>query len=494
MKMKKLLLLTLFTYMLQAEVLPKNILAKSCLNSYLHAYKSKKDHKAFVYAREKETDKDRCNWSYGYASTEEAIDSAMKGCQSVLLNAECMLVDTDANFTVEDGLFSTLKPVDNTPLSTNEIDILMKEAKSIIRGNCLPFFEKYLNINEHKSFGYSVDVDGKYACGYSYSNQTEKISKKQAIKSCEDNKRKRGTKAPKSSCKVYATNKQVLLHANDYGIDLASKTDNKLTQDEYDVLLLKAKTLIKDWPCLIQFKYYLKSGQHNAYYLAKSNDGKEVCGRSEDAFTLDVAKQKAQKSCETRAKEQHIKNECKLIAKDFDFVGKTQDYVVQKTPMAEPKKVSSPVVKEKSPKKVEKVVHKQNKIDMSKPLPLPETLKITADTLNKTLPSMVDEELRLDKVTAKDRKMTFHYTLVNFTNVSMPSNKLKSLMYDDMKNQVCADKDTIMLLKQGMTLDYNYNGKDKKLITVFAFDAKTCGVLTNVEQIKKNILNMIKKK
>lgn len=477
-----------------AGMQPENILAKNCLKSYNNTYLSQKNHKAFVYAREKETDKDRCNWSYGYASTQEAIDSAMKGCQSVLLNAECMLVDTDGDFTVEDGVFSTLKPVDNTPLTNDEIDTFMKEAKSIIRGNCLPFFEKYLNINQHKSFGYSVDVDGKYACGYSYNNQTEKISKKQAIKSCEDNKRKRGAKAPKSSCKVYATNKQVLLHANDYGIDLASKTDKKLTQEEYDLLLSKAKTLIKDWPCLIQFKYYLKSGQHNAYYLAKSNDGKEVCGRSEDDFTLDMAKEKAQKSCEKRAKEQHIKNVCKLIAKDFDFVGKAEDFVVQKTPIDEPEKLSNPVIKEKSPKEVEKVVQKENKIDMSKPLPLLETLKITADTLNKTLPSMLDEELRLDKVTSEDRKMTFHYTLVHFTNVSMPSDKLKSLMYDDIKTQVCTDKDTIMLLKKGMMLDYNYNGKDKKLITVFSFDAKICGVLTNVEQVKKNILNMIKKK
>ena len=45
-----------------------------------------------------------------------------------------------------------------------------------------------------------------------------------------------------------------------------------------------------------------------------------------------------------------------------------------------------------------------------------------------------------------------------------------------------------------MLVDYAYNGKNKKHITTFAFDAKVCGYLTNVEQVKQNILNMIKKK
>jgi hypothetical protein len=67
-------------------------------------------------------------------------------------------------------------------------------------------------------------------------------------------------------------------------------------------------------------------------------------------------------------------------------------------------------------------------------------------------------------------------------------------MYEDIKTQVCTEKDSVMLLKKGMLVDYAYKGKDKKHIITFAFDAKTCGFLTNVEQIKQNILNMIKKK
>jgi len=48
---------------LQADMLPKNVLASNCLQDYKNNYLSKKTHKAFVYAREKDTGKDRCNWS-----------------------------------------------------------------------------------------------------------------------------------------------------------------------------------------------------------------------------------------------------------------------------------------------------------------------------------------------------------------------------------------------------------------------------------------------
>jgi len=107
---------------------------------------------------------------------------------------------------------------------------------------------------------------------------------------------------------------------------------------------------------------------------------------------------------------------------------------------------------------------------------------------------MQDEELRFDKVSAEGYKLSFHYTLIHFTSVTMPAEKLHALMYEDMKTQVCADKETIGLLKKGMLVDYVYDGKDKKNIITFAFDAKVCGVLSNVEQLKKNIFNLIKKK
>ena len=483
-------------YTLVANMLPQNVLTKNCLNSYENSYLPQNDHKAFVYAREKETDKDRCNWGYGYATVEEAIDSAMKGCQSVMLNAECMLIDSDGNFTVPDGTFTPLVPVDNTPLTKEEIDTRMKEAKSVVLGNCLPFFEKYLSIGEHKSFGYSVDVYGNYACGYSYNNQSIKISKKQAIKSCQNNKAKRGKKAPKSACKVYATNKTILLSAKDYDIKPLAK-EKVLSKEAYDKNLKQAHEIIKSWPCLIQYKYFLKSKVHNAFYLVQNEDAKQMCGRSEGAFTVDVAKQKAKESCEKHARDKQIKGECKLLAVDLELVGTKEMFKLSKKQTVvktiAPKQEKKADIKPLAQKKVKNAPQSSTASAIQTAQPIEKALALASTTMNKTLPSMIDAELRLDKVTSKNKRMTFHYTIMHYTNWTMPKNKLHGLLYEDTKSQVCADKDTQGLLKKGAVIAYSYRGKNKNSIDTFVFDAKACGLKTNLENLRNLLKNIGKK-
>jgi len=486
--------------MIHAGVLPEKVLTKNCLNDYLNSYKIQKDHKAFVYARENETGKDRCGWGYGYESVEEAKKGAMKQCTGFQLNAECIIIDTDGEYLVKEGDFSPITQPDDTPLGKEEKQSLLTEAKVLIRGNCLPFFKDYLNDKGHKVFAYSLDSDGKYACGKTYRNATLVAAKIGAIKGCNDNKAKRGKKKSKSPCKLYAEGNKILLNAKDFGMNELPKVDKILGNDEYLAKLNKAKTMIKKGACLFQMKYYLRGTEHQAYFLAQDKEGKQVCGRSEGELNENEALTKALRACEKRLREVNLVAKCTLIAKDFDIVGEASFFEREE-------KIESTTKHHDIPKKTDERKRKhfhtsieakdlsvKNTVDNHESLPLKETLKITAETINKSLPTMVDEEVRLDKVSAEESKMTFHYTLVHFTPISMPAKKLKSLMYEDIKTQVCIDKDTKMLLKKGMLVDYTYNGKDKKHITTFAFDVKTCGLLTNVEQIKKNILNLIKKK
>ncbi len=321
-----LLLLLLLSSSAFAEIKPENVLGRSCLDYYNNKYLNKKQHQAFVYAREAKTDKDRCNWANGYKTVQEAIDSAMKGCRSRVLNAECKLVSSDGVFKVKEGDFTSLESLDNSTLSDTQKKELKEEAKNIVLGNCLPFFDKFLEAKGHKSFGYSIDANGDYACGYSYKNQTKNASKRQAIKSCNDNKLKRGEKTPKSDCKVYAYNKNILLKANDFGIKLAPKSDKYLSSEEYKTYLDQAKVMIDDGACLMQYKYYLRGSQHQAYFFAKSKDGKQACGRVENSFTLDIAKQKAKKHCEKMLKKEKIKADCKPFAENFEVVAKASDF------------------------------------------------------------------------------------------------------------------------------------------------------------------------
>jgi len=322
----KYLLLILLSSSVFAELKPENVLARSCLDYYNNKYLNKKQHQAFVYAREAKTDKDRCNWANGYKTAQEAIDSAMKGCRSRVLNAECKLVSSDGVFKAKEGDFTFLEPLDDSTLSDNQKKKLKEEAKNIVLGNCLPFFDKFLEAKGHKSFGYSIDANGDYACGYSYKNQTKNASERQAIKSCNDNKLKRGKNAPKSACKVYANNKKILLKANDFGIKLSPKSDKYLSSNEYKTHLEQAKVMIDDGACLMQYKYYLRGSQHQAYFFAKSKKGKQACGRVENAFTLDIAKQKAKKRCEEMLKKNKIKADCKPFAENFKLVAKLGDF------------------------------------------------------------------------------------------------------------------------------------------------------------------------
>ena len=74
--------------------------------------------------------------------------------------------------------------------------------------------------------------------------------------------------------------------------------------------------------------------------------------------------------------------------------------------------------------------------------------------------------------------------------------KLRSLVYEDTKDQVCSDKETQVLLRQGVIVEYSYVGKNKKSIGADTFDAKKCGLKTNSEKVKRlleNIKNMTKK-
>jgi hypothetical protein len=186
------------------------------------------------------------------------------------------------------------------------------------------------------------------------------------------------------------------------------------------------------------------------------------------------------------AKAQGIKQPCKLLAENDKIVGKLSDFSVVQLVS---KKFEPEVSKSQNVKKDTKP-----KEDMSASVPVAKALDIAAKTLNKGLPKMTDSETRLERVAAQKSKMIYDLTLVHFTNWSMPFMKLKSLLYKDLKTQVCSDEESQMILKKGVSISYRYSDKDARPIGTFDFDAKTCGLTTNLERIKKNILHMIKKK
>jgi hypothetical protein len=330
--MNKLFALTLlFSTIIWAEILPENIMAQNCLNSYKVAYKNQKLHKAFSYARETKTGKDRCGWSYGYNTVDEAKKSAMRYCTKHNLNAECHIVDEDGKFMVKKGDYSLITPADNRPLTTEERKHLMDEAKLFVLGNCLPFFKDYLNDKGHKAFAYSLDADGKYACGKIYQSNMPNIAREGAIKGCQNNKVKRGKNKPTNPCLVYAEGNKILFKAKDLDFKMEKKSSRYLSSDEYSDYLSKAKRIIDEGPCLFQMKYYLRGEEQQAYFLARDEKGTQACGRSSGEFTQKIAKEKANQHCKAMVKKKKLKATCKLFAQNFDFVGKAEDFAIKKS-------------------------------------------------------------------------------------------------------------------------------------------------------------------
>ena len=130
--------------------------------------------------------------------------------------------------------------------------------------------------------------------------------------------------------------------------------------------------------------------------------------------------------------------------------------------------------------------------EMNKAVPIAEALQVSAKTMNKSLPVMVDAELRHDKVEIDKNTMILKFTLVNFTVKEMDGEKLKGLMEADIRQNVCTDVETQDILKKGMHVVYDYTDKNKKHITQFKYDAKVCGLESNMDKLK-NILNLTQK-
>ncbi len=97
---------------------------------------------------------------------------------------------------------------------------MMSDSESIINGNCLPFYKKYLTtMSGHRAFAYVRETNGDYACGMSGSGYSIlEPAKQAALEQCEINKEKRANKKPESVCKIYATNYDVVAKEGDFSV------------------------------------------------------------------------------------------------------------------------------------------------------------------------------------------------------------------------------------------------------------------------------------
>jgi len=309
-------ILLIFMGTAYAQVAPKNILLNKCLFSYTTHYPYLKGNKAFAYVRVALGEEDYCTWSHKASSVENARASALNACKQQHIDAECKIVDVDNTWLVQEGDFSSITPPDNTPLSKQQHTLLTNKAKNIVLGECLVLFNTHMQDKGHKVFAYSVDADGRYACGTTHEYQTLRQAALDALGKCEETKKSMGKEAPKHTCLPFSDGKNILAGAHDYNLTLHKKTNKYLNLESYQSYVDKAKAYLSG-PCLTQYKYYLRIKDHRAFYMAKDSEGKIACGHSFGQFTIASAKKYAYEKCKTSTKFKKINAKCTLYSLDL---------------------------------------------------------------------------------------------------------------------------------------------------------------------------------
>jgi hypothetical protein len=91
-------------------------------------------------------------------------------------------------------------------------------------------------------------------------------------------------------------------------------------------------------------------------------------------------------------------------------------------------------------------------------------LKFTKE-INKTCPTMIDAETRLDKVIAAvDNSLQFNYTLINRDKDSIAIGNLKNYMEPVILNKIKTSPTLSKYLNKDLTWIYSYNDKNGDFI------------------------------
>lgn len=116
-----------------------------------------------------------------------------------------------------------------------------------------------------------------------------------------------------------------------------------------------------------------------------------------------------------------------------------------------------------TPKNVDKIIHNS-------------LVEVTTE-MNKTLPTMVDEETRLDKVTVYDKTFYGRYTLVNFAIEGLDSTQIQG-MHDDLKalhiNSYCTNPGTKILRENNSGREFDIYDKNAKWVVTITVTPGDC--------------------
>lgn len=98
----------------------------------------------------------------------------------------------------------------------------------------------------------------------------------------------------------------------------------------------------------------------------------------------------------------------------------------------------------------------------------------TAKLLNKTLPSQIDKDTRLDSVDAKNGSFNLHYTLVNYSYSKELADVVQKNVKGGLVELACTTKELRHLLDKKISIVYIYSDKSGAEITKIVVDKTQC--------------------
>lgn len=97
-----------------------------------------------------------------------------------------------------------------------------------------------------------------------------------------------------------------------------------------------------------------------------------------------------------------------------------------------------------------------------------------ASETNKSLPTMIDRDTRLDTVLAFNNRLEYMYTLVNLEVSTEIENAILNNLVPTVTNFLCTSDSTRPMLENNIPLSYNYRDMHGRQITDFEVTISDC--------------------
>lgn len=113
---------------------------------------------------------------------------------------------------------------------------------------------------------------------------------------------------------------------------------------------------------------------------------------------------------------------------------------------------------------------------LSNDMTIEHALQRVAIKMNQHLPSEVDRETRLDKLTADiGKQLTYHYTLLTLKSNELNKAKFQSAMEPLLKRRLCSSDEMKGFLRNGISIMYVYRAIDVQPVASCKYSPADCG-------------------